>query len=230
MNTHIPANSVEAPRPIRTTTLRNSGRRSTSASDPLLKRIFKRSTSGFAFYLASVLLVSTHPGMAQAIETQRVMAQSLNLDAEHQDGIVSMIWSDTLAEIIGFNKKIQQSGSKSKPTSIIELFNASFADGQKTIVFSAINNNCYSVDGVENTIICPSRLAVISEGKVRIIKEFENLPIAIKRGAAGYDETSNRDQSYATFITFDRAAGQLNLSETLDGKTEKPGLLFKFNQ
>lgn len=173
-------------------------------------------------------LFSTSLAIAD-VQTARLLAKPLDLAVDRANDIQLQIWRDKLPEILADRKKLIAIVPTLKLKLATEVFTAAFKDGQNTIIVSAVDYQCNTVPGVENTLVCPARVARVTNGTPHIIANVDALTIAMKRGNAGFDAGSNADTENATFLTYDTDTHQLAISHKSDGTTDGPFVLTHTN-
>ena len=187
--------------------------------------------------MVATLVASFAPAAAVArapIQTQRLMATSVPLEASPSSSVLAAVWQDRL---VATRKKLAtlsdpaatSSGSGSNVS--VNAFAASFADGDKTIILSALYTTpeCANLAGAAapNLNNCPVRLAVLEKGQVMVVASVNDFPFVAALKDLGEDqgnEFDNETMRDKTLVTFDPVTHEFTTVLTLNGvrDSEKP--------
>ena len=136
--------------------------------------------------LVAALVAGLAPALAAArspIQTQRLMATSVPLEASPTSSVLAAVWQDRL---MAMRKKLatlsNPSANSLRPASnvTVNAFAASFTDGDKTIILSALftTPECVNLSGAAapNLNNCPMRIAVLQNGEVNVVASANDFP------------------------------------------------------
>jgi hypothetical protein len=173
--------------------------------------------------LATVIQVAASAATQGAIQSERLVATSLSLGASPKTSALAGIWQDRLraeqAKLASLPKGAVSAGTPSVP-----VFVATFKDGARTIIISALftTPECRNFSGAASPALnnCPMRVAVLRDEQVRVVASVEDFPFvaAMKETSDAeptqYDNQSERDR---TIVTFNPATREIATSLTLKG-------------
>ena len=165
--------------------------------------------------------------------SQRLVATNLSLAALPGSSALAAVWQDRLAaerqKLAAFAKA--SPGSPIEASAIaIPVFEASFKDGDKTLIVSALftTPECQNFSGASAPSLnnCPMRVAVLRKGQTKIVSSEADFPFvaALKETSDNqpteYDNQSQRDK---TIVLFNPATHEITTALTLNGAldTEK---------
>jgi len=187
-------------------------------------------------FMIAALFASLAPAPAAArspIQTQRLMATSVPLDASPNSSVITAVWQDRLT---AERKKLPTLSSPSAALSwaasnvSVTAFAASFVDGDKTIILSALYTTpeCQNLSGAAapNLNNCPVRIAVLENGHVKVVASASDFPFVAALKEVGNDQGNlfdNRTSRDQTLVSFDPATHEITTVLTLNGvrDTEK---------
>jgi hypothetical protein len=187
--------------------------------------------------LGALLIASCAVGVASAappgaVQSQRLVAIKLSLGAAPASSALASIWQDRLrteqAKLAAL-----PNGAASAPAPTAPVFVATFKDGDRTIIVSALftTPECQNFSGAAspNLNACPMRVAVLRNDQVKVVASQEGFPFvaAMKNGSdtelAEYDNQSPRDKTMVTFNPVTREISTaLTLSGVLDTENSAP--------
>ncbi len=160
------------------------------------------------------LLIPLTAGAQQA-ESHRLIAMEFSLVGAGD--LQRAIWSDKLPQLRANRTALQRAAPSAHLKSIAQVWTATFAEGGRSYVVSAINDGCESSSAAENALICPVRVAEVVGGKVRVVADT-TLPISSVRGNAGYDSSSNANSQYMTIASFDPVSRAISFTDVSAGQ------------
>ena len=168
--------------------------------------------------LLSIVTPST--GFAQQpTQTHRMLVTDLPLSPETSNNVQREIWNDHYPELVKLHTSDEKVFNRKLPNSATVLV-ASFKDGKRTIILSALLGQCQNVSSAAPYWdYCPARIAVVENGTVHIIKKIHNL---ITTGDGPDDEDifgENKNNRHKTLATFNSATQQLSTGVYDNGKT-----------
>jgi len=135
----------------------------------------------------------------------RMTASVFPLNKDAFETLQGKIWSDQLLKVIQNREALVAAVPTLKLPLATESFTASIDTKDDRFIVSALNtSDCSSSSAVPNERECPARLAVV-KGGVKILAEVRSFPIAMIRGPAGYDASSNEKSSDRTEVRYDPA-------------------------
>ena len=187
-------------------------------------------------FVTVALVASFVPDLAAArsqIQTQRLMATSVPLEASSTSSVLAAVWRDRL---IATREELatlsDPSATSSRPVSnvSVDAFAASFTDGEKTIILSALYTmpECRNLSGAAAPSLnnCPIRIAVLENGRVKVVASVNDFPFVAALKNLGNDqgnEFDNKSKRDKTLVTFDPATHEITTVLTLNGvrDTEK---------
>ena len=180
--------------------------------------------------LVAALTSSFAPAYAAAgslVQTKRLMATSVPLEASPTSSILAAVWQDRLTaerEKLAAISNPATTSSRSASNASVSAFSASFTDGDKTIVLSALftTPECVNLSGAAapNLNNCPMRVAVLQNGKVRVVASASDFPFVAALKDLGEDQGNEFDNETArdkTLVTFDPATHEITTVLTLNG-------------
>jgi len=181
-------------------------------------------------FMIAALFASLAPAPAAArspIQTQRLMATSVPLNASPNSSVLAAVWQDRL---MAERKKLSALSSPSAALSwaasnvSVTAFAASFVDGDTTIILSALYTTpeCQNLSGAAapNVNNCPVRIAVLENGHVKVVASVNDFPFIAALKEVGneqgnlFDNRTSRDQ---TLVSFDRATHEITTLLILNG-------------
>lgn len=167
---------------------------------------------------------------AQSLQSARVLAEPFPLTADAAATTVGKIWADKLPLLIEQQKALVQA-VPSLPMKT-EVFIATLKTVDGTFVISAINSSeCHSISTVQNERDCPARLArVTSNNEVHVLGEQSDFPIAMVRGNAGFDASSNSQNTDRTIVTFNPTTKTFSYQLFHDGRSVETATVFNSNR
>ena len=155
----------------------------------------------------------------------RVLAEKLDLTQSPMVNVQLQIWSDTVDAIIANRRQLLSTVPNLNLKLTTTAFTASFKDGDRTIIVSAVHYQCASSHDTPFKLECPARVIELRGGKMRLLTEVPDFPISAKRGEAGFDASTNSNREYMTVLTFDPANQQIVTEGRLrrrDQRAERP--------
>lgn len=177
--------------------------------------------------VAAVLLSATAAAAQSGVQSQRLVARELSLEAPPKSSALAAIWQDRL---IAQREKLTaltkaSSGSPIAASAIvIPVFEASFKDGDKTLIVSALftTPECRNFSGAAAPSLnnCPMRIAVLRDGQMKVVASEAEFPFvaALKEPPDDkppeYDNESQRDK---TIVVFNPATHEITTTLTLNG-------------
>jgi len=178
--------------------------------------------------VVATLAAGALPAAAQGgIQTQRLMAKSIPLDATPTSSALSAIWQDRLsAERIKLAtlSKVSPSSSQTSSDVSVSAFAASFRDGDKTIILSALftTPECANFSGAAAPSLnnCPMRVAVLQHGQVKVVASASDFPFVAALKDVANDkgnEFDNQTQRDKTLVMFDPATHEITTALTMNG-------------
>jgi hypothetical protein len=186
--------------------------------------------------LSALLIATVATGAASAaqsgIQTQRLIATRLALDAAPTSSALASIWQDRLrteqAKLVTLPKAAPYTS-----TPLVPVFVATFRDGDRTIILSALftTPECRNFSGAASPSLnnCPMRVAVLRDDKVKVVVKQDDFPFAAAMKdtpdteVAEYDNQSPRDKTVVTFNPMtDEITTALTLNGVLDMETSMP--------
>ena len=184
--------------------------------------------------VVAALVASFAPAAARSpIQTQRLMATSVPREASLTSSVLAAVWHDRLMEEQNKLATLSNpSATSSRPALNVSVsaFAASFTDGDKTIILSALYTTpeCANLAGAAapNLNNCPIRIAVLERRKVKVVASVYDFPfVAALKDLGGdqaneFDNLTTRDK---TLVTFDPVTHEITTELTLNGvrDTEK---------
>jgi hypothetical protein len=177
--------------------------------------------------LGALLIATIATGAASAaqseIQTQRLIATRLALDAAPTSSALASIWQDKLraeqAKFVTLPKAAPYASTPSVP-----VFVATFRDGDRTIILSALftTPECRNFSGAASPSLnnCPVRVAVLRDDKVKVVVKQDDFPFAAAMKdapdteVAQYDNQTPRDK---TVVTFNAVTHEITTAVTLNG-------------
>lgn len=181
-------------------------------------------------FVVAALVASFAPVAAATrspIQTQRLMATSVPLAASPSSSVLAAVWQDRLVAI---RKKLAtlsdpaatSSGSASNVS--VNAFAASFADGDRAIILSALYTTpeCANSAGAAapNLNNCPVRIAVLENAQIRVVASVNDFPFVAALKDLGEDQANEFDNETMrdkTLVTFDPATHEITAVLTLNG-------------
>jgi hypothetical protein len=159
--------------------------------------------------LASVVMalaVFASPLAAQGVQTQRLLATDLSLDADPKTDPTAMIWQDKLPAIRALRQRAAATTPSVPISENIVVFDATFRDGDKTVILSVIRSplagDCENYSGA----------GFLSGNTWFDALQKEN------------GEVDNETAATKTMVTFNPAARELIVAGVANGKPdEAPG-------
>jgi len=171
-----------------------------------------------------------HPLYAAAqsgVQTQRFMATTISLDAGPASSALAAVWQDRLQaerNKLAALSKASPPTAKPTPDVAVPIFQATFKDGDKTIIISALftTPECRNLSGVaaQNLNNCPMRVAVLRNGQVKVVKSESDFPFVAAFKETSDEEPSeydNKTQRDKTMVAFNPAAHEITTALTLNG-------------
>jgi hypothetical protein len=173
-------------------------------------------------------LALASPRLAEAAESARLMAETVQLDDGFTSSRLGQIWSDQASAFISQRKAVLAAIRKANPKAGMEMefFTASFDTPGGKIIVSAPNAGCTDSPGDPNLRFCKARVAKQSGSEIKVIAEDENFPVASIRGARGYDDSSNAQDQAKTMLGFDGATGKFTVEVFIEGKGDGAAPVF----
>ena len=183
-----------------------------------------------AVFTGAALVASIAPALATVqspVQTQRLMATSVPLEASPTSSVLADIWQDRLIatrEKLAALSDPSATSSRSASNVSVNAFAAFFRDGDKTIVLSALYTtpDCSNLAGAAapNLYNCPVRIAVLDRGRVKVIASVNDFPFVAALKDLGDDQGTEFDNGSTrnkTLVTFDPATHELTTVLTLNG-------------
>ena len=180
--------------------------------------------------LIAALATSFAPAYAAAgspVQTKRLMATSVPLEALPTSSVLAAVWQDRLTaerEKLAAISHPSTTSSSSASNGSVSAFAASFTDGDKTIVLSALftTPECVNLSGAAapNLNNCPMRVAVLQNGKVRVVASASEFPFVAALKDLGEDQGNEFDNETArnkTLVTLDSVNHEITTDLTLNG-------------
>lgn len=185
-------------------------------------------TMGFSNAFVAALLICVTPAMAQSgVQSQRLVARALSLEATAKSSPLAAIWQDRLAaerEKLAALAKASPGSSITAPAIFLPVFEASFKDGDRTLIVSALftTPECKNFSGAAAPSLnnCPMRIAVLRDGQTKVLLSEVDFPFvaALKETADNklpeYDNELQRDK---TIVAFNPATDEITTALTLNG-------------
>jgi hypothetical protein len=181
-------------------------------------------------FLVAALVTSFAPAYAAAaspVQTKRLMATSVPLEASPTSSVLAAVWQDRLIsmrEKLAILANPATTLSRSASNASVSAFSASFTDGDKLIVLSALftTPECVNLSGAAapNLNNCPMRIAVFQNGKVRVVASASDFPFVAALKDLGEDqgnEFDNETPRDRTLVTFDPVTHEITTNLTLNG-------------
>jgi hypothetical protein len=179
---------------------------------------------GLAFFISLV----ASPVYAVPSAPQRIVVENVSLDAAPGADLQLQIWSDELSAIAADRKTMMKITPELKLKYEAQFFTTTFKSGDTSIVVSAVNRNCYPAPSLENTLVCPARVAQIKDGKLSIVATVKDFAITIRPSGVGFDEASNRDPNFATYVSYDPATRKLSGFDVNNGQRDQASVFVQF--
>jgi hypothetical protein len=151
-----------------------------------------------------------------------MLASPFVLDSQVASSVAGQIWSDQLARIVADRKRLLAAVPELKLHMSTETFTATLKAPDRTYIVSAVNDGCSSSALVPNELICHARLAEQTPSGVKVIADDPEFPIALRRGDAGYDASSNTQQMDKTVVSYDREKDQFYYTVYHNGRSFGP--------
>ena len=155
------------------------------------------------FIMLAALAASFAPALAAAqspIQTQRLMATSVPLEASSTSSVLAAVWQDRLMEMRKRVAALSVPSATSKrpaPNVSVNAFAASFTDGDKRIILSALYTTpeCRNLAGAAapNLNTCPLRIAVLENGQVKVVASVNDFPFVTALKDVGDDQGTEFD-------------------------------------
>jgi hypothetical protein len=180
-----------------------------------------------------LVLASIEPHVARAasVQTTRLVAIEVPLNASPTHNVYAEIWKDKLPEIAATRAAVS-GNARIKPSTNAFVYSARFKDGASEIVFSALaTNECVSYESLAqppSVQSCPARVVVVLDGVVKIVAVVPSFTFAIP--ITGHNEADNTSTRDNTKVTFDPESHSLSAALTADGKLAKssPSIHFDY--
>jgi hypothetical protein len=161
------------------------------------------------------------------VQTKRLMATSVPLEALPTSSVLAAVWQDRLTaerEKLAAISHPSTTSSSSASNVSVSAFAASFTDGDKTVVLSALftTPECVNLSGAAapNLNNCPMRVAVLQNGKVRVVASASEFPFVAALKDLGEDQGNEFDNETArnkTLVTLDSVNHEITTALTLNG-------------
>lgn len=161
----------------------------------------------------------------QQIETHRVLAQTMDLANNTATNVETQIWKDIFPDLLKEHDAAERTSQRQLPLTAT-VFVASFKDGKRTLILSAIARHCRSVSSVvpyEQT--CPARIATVENGAVHILQDIAEFQMSSRSDPDGPETSQNNYSDYQTIVTYNRAKRQIS-TELIDNNESVPGQAF----
>ena len=181
-------------------------------------------------FLVAAMATSFAPAYGAAgspVQTKRLMATSVPLEASPTSSVLAAVWNDRLTaerEKLAAISNPSATTSRSASNASVSAFAASFMDGDKTIVLSALftTPECVNLSGAAapNLNNCPIRIAVLQNGKVRVVFSASDFPFVAASKDLGEDQGNEFDNETTrdkTLVTFDPVTHEMTTILTLNG-------------
>jgi len=178
--------------------------------------------------VVATLVVGLASTEAQSVvQTQRLVATTIPLGASPTASVLSAIWQDRLVaerEKLGSLAKLTSNSPPPSPEAPVNAFIASFNDGDKTIIVSALftSPECANFSGAASPNLnnCPMRVAVLQNGQIKIVAAVSDFPFvaALKNVANDKgNEFDNQTPRNKTLVMFDARTHEITTALTLNG-------------
>jgi hypothetical protein len=179
-------------------------------------------------FVVATLAAGVPPAAAQGgVQTQRLMATSIPLDATPTSSALAAIWRDRLAaERTKLAMLATHSPGSSRTSSNVSVnaFSASFKDGDRTIILSALftTPECANFSGAAAPSLnnCPMRVAALQHGQVKVVASASDFPFVAALKDVANDkgnEFDNQTQRDKTLVMFDPATHEITTALTMNG-------------
>jgi hypothetical protein len=166
------------------------------------RRVLVSTLSSIGAFIA--FSVSAQP-QGDKIDVARMTASVFPLEKDAFKTVQGKIWSDQLPQVIQNRQALVKAVPNLKLPLATESFTASIGTKDDRFVVSALNtSDCWSSSFIPNERECPARLALVN-GNVKILTEVQSFPIAMVRGPAGFDASSNEKSSDRTEVLYNPA-------------------------
>ena len=179
-------------------------------------------------FVVATFVACALPAAAQSgVQTQRLMATTIPLEAPPTSSPIAAIWQDRLAaeqrKLAALS--VTPPNSYQPPSDIsVNAFAASFKDGDRTIILSALftTPECTNLSGAAapNLNNCPMRVAVLEKGQIKVVLSEGDFPfVAALKDTANdkvneFDNQTSRDK---TLVMFNPATHEITTALTLNG-------------
>ena len=174
-----------------------------NSGSPKRRRRPRRAAWATAFAAAAALLLGTARGDDELVARIKASPFPLN-KSDAAATLTGKIWSDELSRLIEERAALVNSLPELKLPMATEAFTASLKSKDITFVVSALNTgDCWSSEAVPNERECPARLAAVAGDNLNVLTQVRSFPIAMVRGRAGFDESSNEKTSDRTEVRYD---------------------------
>jgi Tfp pilus assembly protein PilV len=154
---------------------------------------------------------------AQQAASQRLMAEDFSLAAAQPGNIQTAVWADRLAALRANRQALQRVAPSAHLTLIAQVWTTTFTSNGRSYVVSALNDGCSSSSALPNTLTCPTRVAELSGGKLRVIADI-TLQVSSVRGEAGYDASSNSQSQFMTIASFNPTTRSISFTDISNGE------------
>lgn len=168
--------------------------------------------------LLAIIIPTTEIHAQQPPETHRVLAQAMDITKDQSTDVQLRIWHDLVPELLE-NMKSFFKTSKVTPEMATRIFTASFKDGDKTIIISAIGHRCQSVPLLPYEYTCPARIAEVRGGVVHVLKNIPDFQMSSKNAVDAPALEANKQTDYETLVTYNPSKGQLSTTIVDNGES-----------